>query len=262
MKTFLRWAGSKRQLLPELKKHIPDRYERYVEPFAGSACLFFDLNPAAAVIGDINSDLIDTYETIKTSWKRVAEELKMLTPSEDTFYALRSVEPNSLSSIERSVRFIYLNRFCFNGLYRTNSHGKFNVPYGAGKTGRLPLLNELRQAALLLRRATLVPGSFEKTLSMVRKGDFVYMDPPYVRIHKRSFIEYAAFGFGMKELISLRRWMERLQRQNIPFIVTYADSAEARMLGKGFRSYKVRTRRCISGFTSSRKSVWDIIICA
>jgi len=260
MKTFLRWAGSKRQMLPELKKYIPDTYERYVEPFAGSACLFFDISPAAAIIGDINSDLINTYKTIQRHWKKVAEALEKLVPCEKTYYALRCCQPNSLLRNERAARFIYLNRFCFNGLYRTNNQGEFNVPYGGKRTGRLPTHEELREAASLLRHATLVGGSFETTLSMVRQGDFVYMDPPYVRNHERSFIEYTAFGFGAKELISLRRWMESLKQQNIPFLVTYSDCAEARMLSKGFRCDRVQTRRCISGFVNSRKTVWDIII--
>lgn len=260
MKTFLRWAGSKRQLLPELKKYIPDRYERYVEPFAGSACLFFDIGPAAAIIGDINSDLIDTYKTIQRQWKKVAEALENLVPCEKTYYALRSCQPNFLSRTERAARFIYLNRFCFNGLYRTNNQGEFNVPYGGESTGRLPTHEELREAASLLRRATIVDGSFETSLSMVRQGDFVYMDPPYLRKRKRSFTEYAAFGFGAKELFLLRRWMELLKQQNTPFLVTYTDCAEARMLSKGFRCDRVQTRRCISGFVNSRKTVWDVII--
>lgn len=260
MKTFLRWAGSKRQLLPELKKHIPDRYERYVEPFAGSACLFFDIGPDAAIIGDINGDLIDTYKTIQRHWKKVAETLEKLVPCEKTYYALRSCQPNFLSRTERAARFLYLNRFCFNGLYRTNNQGKFNVPYGGEGTGRLPTHEELREAASLLRRATLVGGSFETCLSMVRRGDFVYMDPPYARKRKRSFTEYTAFGFGAKELFLLRRWMLSLRQQSIPFLVTYTDCAEARMLSKGFRWDRVQTRRCISGFVNSRKTVWDVII--
>ena len=260
MKTFLRWAGSKRQLLPELKKHIPDRYERYVEPFAGSACLFFDIGPDAAIIGDINGDLIDTYKTIQRHWKKVAEALEKLVPCEKTYYALRSCQPNFLPPTERAARFLYLNRFCFNGLYRTNNQGKFNVPYGGEGTGRLPTHEELREAASLLRRATLVGGSFETCLSMVRRGDFVYMDPPYARKRKRSFTEYTAFGFGAKELFSLRRWMLSLRHQSIPFLVTYTDCAEARMLSKGFRWDRVQTRRCISGFVNSRKTVWDVII--
>jgi DNA adenine methylase len=260
MKTFLRWAGSKRQLLPHLKKYIPNTYDRYVEPFAGSACLFFDLSPTAALIGDINSDLIETYRAIQRYWEKVAETLAKLVPCEKTYYDLRSCQPNHLSRIERAARFIYLNRFCFNGLYRTNNLGEFNVPYGGEGTGRLPTPEELREAASVLRRATLVDGSFEACLAMVRKGDFVYMDPPYVRKHKRSFTEYAPLEFRVKELFLLRRWMESLKQQNIPFLVTYTDCAEARMLSKGFRRDRVQTRRCISGFVNSRKTVWDVII--
>jgi DNA adenine methylase len=260
MKTFLRWAGSKRQLLPHLKKYIPSTYKRYIEPFAGSACLFFDLAPSAAIIGDVNSDLINTYKTIRRHWKQVAGALEELVPCEKTYYDLRSCQPNFLSRTERAARFIYLNRFCFNGLYRTNNQGEFNVPFGGEGTGRLPTHEELREAASLLRHATLVDGSFEASLSMVRKGDFVYMDPPYVRKHKRSFTEYAPSEFGVKELFLLRRWMESLKQQNIPFLVTYTDCAEARMLSRGFRCDRVQTRRCISGFVNSRKSVWEVII--
>lgn len=261
MKPLLRWAGSKRQLLTELKKYVPISFDRYVEPFAGSARLFFDLGHTSAIIGDINSELIDTYRAIQTDWKGVTKALKNLVPDKDTYYELRRINTKPLSPVERAARFIYLNRFCFNGLYRTNSRGEFNVPYSGNGTGRLPTSDELKEVSCSLSDVIFVAGSFEQTLSMVRKGDFVYMDPPYARTNCKSFTEYSARKFGAKELILLRRWMEKLCHQNTSFLVTYEDCPEAEMLSEGFQRHRVRARRCISGFVKSRKTVWDVIIC-
>jgi len=260
MKPLLRWAGSKRQLLGELKEFLPNSFERYVEPFAGSACLFFDIGPDNALLGDINCELIDTYVAIQRNWRKVAQALKSIPLGRESYYDLRRIPMGNFSLEERAARLIFLNRFCFNGLFRTNSKGQFNVPYGGDKTGRLPSKGDLERASELLSHATLVSGSFEKTLMLTRKGDFVYMDPPYAKRKERSFTEYSPVGFGVRELSLLRRWMHRLKAQEIDFLVTYSEGPEAAVLSEGFRCSLVQTRRCISGFVGSRGRVWDVII--
>lgn len=135
---FLRWAGSKRKIIPILLDLAPAKFARYVEPFAGSACLFFALRPAQAILSDINVELINTYQTLKANVEGVIKHLSLLNCGEEEYYRIRSQANSKMTNEKRAARFIYLNRFCFNGLYRTNKQGKFNVPYGAHKAGNLP----------------------------------------------------------------------------------------------------------------------------
>jgi len=260
IKPFIRWAGSKRQLLPVLAKHWNEDYVRYVEPFAGSACLFFHLSPKAALLGDINDELIHTYSQVRTRVHRVASCLDFMHKSKNEYLRLRNVDPTQLSAHERAARFLYLNRFCFNGLYRTNERGKFNVPYGGRKTGDLPTHEELKACSQRLRKADLVAGDFSRVLKRVRSGDFVYMDPPFSVRSRRVFNEYDRSIFDPDDLKRLRNWMERLANKKIHFLVSYADCAEARMLRKDFTAEFVAVRRYIAGFTGNRVQEREVLI--
>src|SRR5215212_6007819 len=136
---FLRWAGSKRSLIPILRKYWKSSHKRYLEPFAGSACLFFALKPPQAILGDLNPELISTYLEIKYRLAAVNHELEKLPAADRTHYQrLRSVSPRALKPAERAARFIYLNRFCFNGIYRTNLKGELNVPFSGARCGTVP----------------------------------------------------------------------------------------------------------------------------
>lgn len=164
---FLRWAGSKRQLIPILIKYWDNQYFRYVEPFAGSASLFFSLSPSRALLGDINAELMATYEQVKHNLQSILSALKTMKRGRQSYLRLRSVDPLSLTPSMRAARFIYLNRFCFNGLYRTNRAGQFNVPYGGDKSGVIPSDDSFRRCSLCLQQAELVVGSFDATLVRV-----------------------------------------------------------------------------------------------
>jgi len=260
IKPFLRWAGSKRQLLPILSEFWNDSYHCYIEPFAGSAALFFYLSPQKAILADINSELIMTYYQIKTNLPHVLEALSLLKKSKSRYYYLRSLEPNSLSAPFRAARFIYLNRFCFNGLYRTNRRGKFNVPYGGDRTGNIPSAESLRQCSKKLSKVRILKSSFEITLKYAKEGDFVYIDPPFKVSSRRVFNEYDAVSFDSSSLIKLREWLIAINKKNISFLVSYADSDEARYLSGGFYSIKVSARRNISGFIGSRKIDNELLI--
>jgi len=257
---FLRWAGSKRQLLPTLGQYFPADATSYIEPFAGSACLFFSLSPKKAVLADINVELMATYRAVRRSPDDVALELKGLRRSKREYLRMRSLRPSHLTPPERAARFIYLNRFCFNGLYRTNRKGEFNVPYGASGTGRLPDAETLRACSRALRRVTLLTGDFEAALRHAHPGDFVYMDPPYAVNTRRIFNEYDRASFSSEDVVRVRRCMERLKRKGVSFVVSYAESPEADMLRKGFNFETVRVRRNIAGFTSERKYSKEILI--
>ena len=257
---FLRWAGSKRQLLPTLGSYWPSSALRYVEPFAGSAALFFHLAPRRALLGDTNLELISTYRQVRRHPRAVAAALAKLKKGRLSYTRLRGLDPSDLDPIDGAARFIFLNRYSFNGLYRTNRAGRFNVPYGGGRTGALPPLSRLAECARLLRSASLVCASFQITLEQARPGDFAYLDPPYYVNSRRVFREYDPSGFDALCVRTLRQWLLKLDRANIPFLLSYADSEEAHLLRKGFHSTSVPVRRNIAGFASGRKVATELLI--
>jgi DNA adenine methylase len=257
---FLRWAGSKRKLVARLSKYWSDRYARYVEPFAGSACLFFQLAPARAILGDINQDLIETFEQVRENTSGVLSALARLRKGKAHFLRVRGVEPATLAPAERAARFIYLNRYCFNGLYRTNRSGTFNVPYGGKKSGLLPSERTLSQCATLLKQAELVPGDFETVLTRIEPGDFVYLDPPFSVRARRVFREYGPSVFGQADVLRLKRWLTVLDERGAAFLVSYADSAEARQLAGEYYVRAAAVQRNIAGFTKSRVRARELLI--
>ena len=260
MSTFLRWAGSKRKLLPVLLDLAPDTFDRYVEPFAGSACLFFALRPRQALLADINAELVDTYRALKANADSVIEHLALFKCDEHEYYHARSEDTSTMTRARRAARFIYLNRFFFNGLYRTNKRRQFNVPYGGYKSGELPSETLLRSCAAALRHAVVSSRSFQKTLGEVRTGDFVYLDPPYSIASRRVFNEYSHFSFGEMELRSLRTHLMRLDKLKVPFLVSYGVSREAQELSRGFRARQIVVQRQIAGFAAKRRKSRELLI--
>lgn len=257
---FLRWAGSKRLLLNQLASYWEARYARYIEPFAGSARLFFHLCPAKAILGDINAELIHTYGQLTASPRRLISRLAKWAPDRASYYQVRAMSPESYDPITRAARFIYLNRYCFNGLYRTNLKGDFNVPYGGGKTGRIPDLAALKECARALAAATLVAGDFEKVVAKAKRGDFVYLDPPFSTSSRRVFTEYDKAGFCPKDVERLRASICALAEREVSFLLSYVESPEAMYLGKGFRHETISVRRSIAGFTAAREHSPEVLI--
>jgi DNA adenine methylase len=259
MNPILRWAGSKRELVPKLRPYWLGGHSRYIEPFAGSACFFFALEPKSAVLGDLNSELIQTYRALKCDADLVLECFRRLPIGEAPYYSIRSIDPKSLTEPEVAARFLYLNRYCFNGLYRTNLAGSFNVPYGPP---RRPLVNFERTvlgASSLLRNAQLVNADFETTLREVASGDFVYLDPPYAVEGRRIFAEYHPQSFTAPDLVRLGTCLRRIDEAGALFLVSYADSPEARRLFKPWSFRRVRTRRNIAGFAGARRTAFELV---
>jgi DNA adenine methylase len=258
---FLRWAGSKRSLIPVLQKYWKNSHRRYLEPFAGSACLFFALKPPRAILGDLNSELISTYLEIKYRLEAVNNELEKLPAADKAHYLrLRSVSTKDLKAAERAARFIYLNRFCFNGIYRTNLNGDFNVPFSGARCGTVPSAEALKKCATRLRTARLVHGDFEKVLEYAQPGDLVYMDPPFAVRERRVFRQYDPSTFTHKDIARLREWMDYLTAEKIDFVVSYAECDEANLLKKGYEYQTVTVRRNIAGFAAHRAKTNEIMI--
>ena len=260
VRPFLRWAGSKRQLVSKLAQYWTPQDRRYVEPFAGSACLFFRLCPDNALLGDINGHLIATYQQVKDRADEVSACLSRLERGRAKYMELRAADSERLAPPEQAARFIYLNRFCFNGLYRTNRAGGFNVPYGGEKAGAVPSAALLAECSKLLQKAELIPGDFAKVLARVDRGDFVYMDPPFSTTTRRIFNEYAPSVFGAGDIQRLRNWMEDLDARSIPFLISYAECNEAEFLRRGFHAETVTVKRNIAGFAANRGHSSELLI--
>ena len=259
-KPLLRWAGSKQQLVGELASYWSGSKRRYVEPFAGSARLFFRLEPEKALLGDINTDLIETYCEVRDDPKNVHCLLSGMPNDSDKYYELRAADAGKLTRTERAARFIYLNRYCFNGLYRTNQSGKFNVPYGGQKSGQIPSLPALKNTSAILKRATFVSSDFATTLKEATADDFVYLDPPFSVAQKRVFREYNSADFGVDDIARLHRCIKDLDAARIEFVLSYDDSPEGRTLAEGFKTRRVTTRRNIAGFSGSRRTATELLI--
>ena len=246
-KPFLRWAGSKRKQLSRLASFWTADHLRYVEPFAGSACLFFDLAPESAVLGDTNRELIEVYRVVRDEPERLHRRLCRIRRDLPTYYRWRRLNPQSLDRETRALRFLYLNRNCFNGIYRTNANGHFNVPMGT-RAGEYFSKDDLLACSRLLQKATLVAGDFAKTLARVKAGDFVYLDPPFAVSSRRIFREYGKRTFDTSDIPRLSESLTALVKRGADFLVSYADCAEARALTLDWHAVRFSIRRHVAGF--------------
>jgi DNA adenine methylase len=256
---LIRWAGSKRQILSTLAGFWNPRYKRYIEPFVGCAALFLKIQPSVAVLGDLNDELINTYKEIRENADSVYIAATSIPINRVTYNEIRARATQELSARERAVRFLYLNRFCFNGIYRTNMKGLFNVPYGGKKLTRFPSVLEFRKFANALEHATLRTCDFGRILSETRKGDFVYLDPPYAVSNRRMFKEYGAREFGIGDLERLASHLHRMNQRGVHFVVSYADCAEARNALKGWSIRRILVRRNVAGFHASRRTAYELL---
>lgn len=259
MQSIIRWAGSKRQILRKLRPYWIGEPSRYIEPFAGSACLFFALKPARGLLGDLNKELIQAYKALKFDASLVLECWRRLSPDRDSYYRIRAIDPHELSAAEAAARFLYLNRYCFNGLYRTNLKGLFNVPYGPPTKPLVNFEQNVLAAAKILSQTDLLAADFEETLSRVEPGDFVYLDPPYTVSSRRVFREYLPQAFTSQDLDRLGAWLSRLNDMGVTFLFSYADCSEARALLKPWSFKRVYARRNIAGFVGARRGAYELL---
>ncbi len=221
--------------------------------------MFFELAPKTAVLGDSNRELIEVYRVVRDAPERLYRRLCRIRRDGSTYYRWRRLEPKSLDRETRALRFLYLNRNCFNGIYRTNLDGKFNVPVGT-RSGTYFSQDDLLWCSKLLRKATLIEGDFVKTLKRVKAGDFVYLDPPYAVASRRVFKEYGKKTFDDTDIPRLSKSLKAIVRRKADFLVSYADCAEARKLAVGWYSVRVPIRRHVAGFAGDRKNAYEWLI--
>jgi DNA adenine methylase len=256
---LLRWAGSKRAILPALLARAPLSFSRYIEPFAGSACLFFSLAPRRGVLADINAELVGFYRTIRAQPRPVAQELHSLGRDETSYYEIRARDPTRLRAAERAARFLYLNRMAFNGVYRTNRRGEFNVPVGR-RVGAFPIEDRIVTVAGRLRGATLVTGDFECALEDVAAGDFVYLDPPYSRSPAGN---YGVYGYGSFDGRDLNRLLDaavEIDRRGAAFLLSYADVPELTSRLSKFKIERVAVTAQVGGARTRRSTREEVLV--
>jgi len=262
MTPFLKWAGGKRWFVHQYSHLFPDNYNRYIEPFLGSGSVFFHVRPKRALLGDANPDLVFAYNGIKADWRRIVSLLQehQNKHSNDYYYDVRDETPND--PIERAARMIYLNRTCFNGIYRVNLKGKFNVPRG---TRNCILLkdDDFEATARLLKNTKIVEDDFETLIDQAKKGDFVFADPPYtVRHNNNGFIKYNEKLFSWSDQERLARSLVRARSRGATIISTNANHESLRELyeNKGFKFLDISRYSSISASSSSRKKFDELVI--
>ena len=226
----------------------------------GSACLFFALKPQKAMLADINGDLVRTFREVRDHPRAVANRLARIPLGKRSYYAHRRKRLPELETTDAAAHFIFLNRFCFNGLYRTNDEGLFNVPYGSSGTGRLPTAQELQATSGVLRRCAIKHADFEDTLKTARAGDFVYLDPPYAVGNRRVFRQYGPSSFGLDDLRRLGNVLTKLDRRGVKFVLSYAYCPEALEHFRRWPRKKVLVDRNIAGFATNRRRAAELLI--
>lgn len=259
---FLTWAGGKRWLVNNYPEMFPTEYEIYIEPFLGSGSVFFHLNPQKAILSDVNSDLIDTYLAIKTDWLSMYKHLKIhhRKHSNDYYYKIRSVKARKLET--RAARFLYLNRTCFNGIYRVNKQGDFNVPVGSKQNVILPTDN-FPIISARLKNALLLNQDYETVIDLAKKNDFLFIDPPYTVNHNENgFIQYNEKLFSWADQVRLCKSLVRARERGAKIMVTNANHESVRNLYSehGFEYQIVSRFSGISSKAKGRKKFEEIII--
>ncbi len=259
-KPLLRWAGSKSLLIPELLNRCKKlKFNQYFEPFVGSGALFFALAPKKALISDINAELVNFYRVLKHSPLKLYNHVIGLPIGEESYYEIRSQLPKELDSLERAGRFLFLNRFCFNGIYRANSHGHFNVPFGI-KTGGIPPYRAFQKASKTLQVTELKNSDFQEICSIAKRRDLVYLDPPYDYTQRRDRGEYGPDSFRLPDLIRLDESLRRLNKTGTTFLLSYLNVPEITNIARSYYSIDFKVKRQVAAFADKRTSISELLI--
>lgn len=272
MKPLLKWAGGKRHIAPVIEGYLPSDWNAntYFEPFIGGAALFLHLEPKTAFLSDLNPRLIGFYEDVKKQPEALVDQIRIYAESFDSmvpegkkasYLKFRETFNEIGPSIQASALFYVLNKLCFNGLYRENAKGKFNVPFG--QKGRFPpiSLHEFTDASKRLSGASLRVVDFEGAVSTASSGDFVYFDPPYIPLTATaSFTSYSSEGFGLNEQLRLATTMADLKNRGVKAVLSNSAASLTREVFAEFRQVTISAPRMVSAKASGRGSVDELLI--
>lgn len=262
---IIKWVGGKRQLMFELLKNMPKSYNRYFEPFIGGGALFFELQPQNGYISDMNEELINLYSVVRDDVYELIDDLNKHEVSKEYFLKIRNLDRtekyNSLSDVKKASRFIYLNRTCFNGMYRVNSQGQFNVPFGNYKNPRIVDAENLMNCSKLLKNTEICCADFSEILNKVQKGDFVYFDPPYVPLNETSsFTSYTKDGFDLDMQFKLREVCDALDSMGVMFMLSNSDTKLVNELYSSYEIKKVFASRAINANPNGRGKITEVLV--
>ncbi len=264
---FVKWAGGKAQILPDLLKRVPADFRAYHEPFLGGGALFFALAREGRMRGkkvflsDSNPELINAFVVIRDRPYELLSVLKdyQNRNTREEYYRIRAEKPRS--EIKKAARLIYLNRTCYNGLYRVNSRGEFNVPYGRYKNPRIYDPENILAVSEVLQGVEIICEDFERVLDRAEQGDFVYFDPPYYPLSKTaSFSDYTSDGFSSEDHIRLARAFAELARRGVFVMESNSDTRFVREHYRDWRIARIRARRPINSRADRRGPVRELII--
>jgi len=263
---IIKWVGGKTKLLPELLARMPDRFGRYYEPFIGGAALFFRVSPERAVLNDFNADLVGLYTAVKRDVASVVKRLEYhrTAHSEAHYYDTRTRWNDrelAWTSSERAATFIYLNKTCFNGLWRVNRSGAFNVPIGRYVDPPICVPDALRAAHAILARAELRHGDYRAAVADASRGDFLYFDPPYDPMTPTAnFTSYTTDAFGPDQQRELAETARMLVGKGCRVMLSNSDTPFVRTLYKGFKIDRVKCSRAINSNAAKRGDVDEVIV--
>ena len=264
---FLKWVGGKRQLLLPLIECIPKNFNRFYEPFVGAGAVLLSLQPARAVINDSNEELINVYKVIKEKPKALVDDLKNHKNEPEYFYRLRSIDREedykNLSEVQRASRIIYLNKTCYNGLYRVNRAGKFNAPFGRYKNPNFVNEPTIMAVSRYLNENSIeiLNEDFEVALQGIDKDDFIYFDPPYVPLTKSSnFTGYVRGGFNSGDQLRLKNLCDKLNKQGIRFLLSNSATEPIFDLYKDYQIRQIKANRIINSNSAKRGQINELLI--
>ncbi len=264
----VKWVGGKRQLLDTFKPLLPKRITTYCEPFLGGGALLFSLQPQKAFVNDINSDLIQVYTTIKDDVENLIAALSEYRNESDFFYYVRDWDRDKeryakLTGVEKAARLIYLNKTCYNGLYRVNNAGEFNSPFGNYRNPNIINAPVLRAVSTYFNSADIhfTSVDYEEVLKKIPKGTFVYLDPPYDPVSETSaFTGYSKGGFSRDEQIRLRRCCDDLNARKIKFMLSNSSTDFIREQYAAYNITTVQAKRAINSVASGRGDVDEVVV--
>ncbi|MCA9936351.1 MAG: DNA adenine methylase [Ardenticatenaceae bacterium] len=265
LRPFLKWAGGKQHLLRQYQPYLPQpgQIGRYYEPFIGSAAVFFHVQPSPATLSDRNPNLIEAYRAVQTDVGGVIAALQPHRNDADYYYAIRAQNPADLSPVERAARLIYLNKTCYNGLYRENSRGEFNVPFGRYKNPKICDEERLRAASAALQGVTLCVDDFAAVVETAVSNDFIYFDPPYVPLNATSsFTSYSRHGFDEADQRRLAETIHQLNGRGCRIMLSNSDTPLVHELYRrpGYHFITIQARRNINSKAHRRGPVNELLI--
>lgn len=264
----LKWVGGKRQLMKEIQSVLPKTYTTYYEPFIGGGAVLFELQPNKAVINDINEELINLYSVIKDDVESLIDDLKKHKNTSEYFYEIREQDRNreayeKLPQVQRASRIVYLNKTCYNGLFRVNKAGEFNSPFGKYKNPNIVDEVTLRAVSKYFNKADIkiINCDFEQSLRNIRRGAFVYLDPPYDPVsNSANFTGYDRGGFNRDEQVRLKNLCDKLDKKGVKFLLSNSATEFIKDLYKEYDIKIVKAKRAINSNGNARGDVDEVLV--